>query len=114
MGFSELVRRASKHQELGVVNVADDLLQMSQLRNAIIHKKISEDFVIAKPNDWALQHIHQIEQQLITPEKVIPRFQIFRENTTLEAVLITKQGHTDGNLMGIIRPRDLANELEES
>ena len=29
----------------------DDLLQLAQLRNAIVHDRIAVDFVIAEPND---------------------------------------------------------------
>jgi CBS domain-containing protein len=176
----------------------EDLLQMAQLRNAIVHERISEDFVIAEPNDWAVQRIQQIETDLIRPEKVLPRFakhvtgfekniplltfldivadkrysqfplydkgrfealitlraigfwlakesqkgkislenrtakeliikdgketnyhfvsastyvfeveRMFHEQATLEAVLITDDGNPNGNLRGIIRPRDI-------
>nr|WP_161843043.1 CBS domain-containing protein [Enterococcus sp. JM4C] len=198
MGFSEMVRRLARRKDLQVAANQDDLLQIAQLRNAIIHDKISEDFVIAEPNEWILQRIKQIETELTKPELVCPRFEkkvtgfdwelplleilkivaekrysqfplyrkgrfeglitlralgfwfakrsqqgalhleqlkakdlivsdgketnyqfisatthvfeveaLFRDKATLEAVLITKDGNPNGNLVGIIRPRDL-------
>ncbi|KAF1302486.1 MULTISPECIES: CBS domain-containing protein [Enterococcus] len=79
MGFSEMVRRLSKQRNLPVGNHAEDLLQMAQLRNAIVHDRIDEDFIIAEPNQWAVDKIKQIEQELLQPEKVLPRF---RKNVT--------------------------------
>ena len=204
MGFSEMVRRLSRRKDLLVGANEEDLLQMAQLRNAIIHERISEDFVIAEPNEWAVQRIKQIEQDLTRPEKVCPKFSkkvtgfewdvplleilrivsekrysqfplyrrgtfeglitlralgfwfakrsqqgalqlenlkakdllvsggketnyqfissdthvfeveaLFRDKATLEAVLITKDGNPNGNLLGIIRPRDIYNTLEK-
>lgn len=206
MGFSEMVRRLSKRKDALVGKNEDDLLQLAQLRNAIVHEKISEDFVIADPNDWAVKRIKEIEAELEKPETVLPLFGkkvtgfekdlplseilktvakkrysqfplydhgkfeglitlrvigywcaqmslenggvidlknkkaedmlfadgkttnyyfvagdtpvyevegMFREKANLEAVLITKDGNPDGNLLGIIRPRDIFN-MEEA
>ena len=30
---------------------------MAQLRNAIVHERIADDFVIAEPNEWAVQQV---------------------------------------------------------
>ncbi|MGM0212765.1 CBS domain-containing protein [Enterococcus sp. AZ109] len=204
MGFSEMVRRLSKRKGVLVGNNENDLLQLAQLRNAIVHDQIADDFVIAEPNDWAVKRIAEIEEVLIRPEKVLPRFgkkvtgfeqnlplrsimeivaekrfsqfpvyhrgefqglvtlrtiglffaqaslegpvnlegkkaedllqsngkstnfhfvdaetkvaeveEMFRAQTTLEAVLITKDGDPNGNLLGIIRPRDIYVQKEE-
>ncbi|MEI5992636.1 CBS domain-containing protein [Candidatus Enterococcus mansonii] len=204
MGFSEMVRRLSRKKDSHIPRFQDDLLQMAQLRNAIVHEQISTDFVIAEPNEWAVNRIHAIEKELISPEKVLPRFakkvtgfditisikdilaivarkqysqfpiyddglfkglitvrglgiwlavesskgdiqlegkkaaellitnykgsnyQFVSKETTvfqveemfvnqfrLEAILITKDGDPNGNLLGIIRPRDLYNNLEK-
>ncbi|MTD38991.1 CBS domain-containing protein [Erwinia sp. CPCC 100877] len=204
MGFSEMVRKLASKRELQVAFYQDDLLQMAQLRNAIVHERISTDFVIAEPNEWAVNRMLVIEKNLIRPEKVLPRFakkvtgfdltipikdilaivarkqysqfpiydrgifkglittrglavwlaveslkgdihlqgrkaaelvernykesnyhfvsrettiyqveEMFRSQIRLEAVLITKDGNPNGNLLGIIRPRDLYNILEK-
>lgn len=198
MGFSEMVRRLSRQPEFLANDYVDDLLQMAQLRNAIVHDQISTDFVIAEPNDWVVKRITAIEQALLKPELVLPRFgknvtgfeitlpikeilktiahkrysqfplyekgvfkglitlralgywfakeslkgeivlenrlaeelliedgkvtnyqfvtgkttvaeveNMFHQNTLLEAILITRDGDPNGNLLGIIRPRDL-------
>jgi predicted transcriptional regulator len=204
MGFSEMVRKLARKKELQVAFYQDDLLQMAQLRNAIVHERISTDFVIAEPNEWAVNRLQVIEKSLIRPEKVLPHFakkvtgfdltipikdilaivarkqysqfpiydrgifkglittrglavwlsveslkgdihlegrkaaeliernykesnyhfvsqettiyqveEMFRSQIRLEAVLITKNGDPNGNLLGIIRPRDLYNILEK-
>ncbi|MGX7262501.1 CBS domain-containing protein [Enterococcus crotali] len=204
MGFSEMVRRLSRKKDSQIPLFQDDLLQMAQLRNAIVHERISTDFVIAEPNDWAVDRMFEIEKALISPEKVLPRFakkvtgfdinisikeilsivarkqysqfpiyddglfkglitvrglgiwlaiesskgdihlegrkasellasnykesnyqfvskettvfqveEMFVSQVKLEAILITKDGNPNGSLLGIIRPRDLYNNLEK-
>ncbi len=201
MGFSEMVRRLAKSQKGTVRKAEDDLLQMAQLRNAIVHEKIGENFVIAEPNQWVVERIQAIEKELLQPDRVVPKFakkvtgfekdllltellktvaqkrysqfplydkgqflglitlrilgywfakesqtgtldlagrtaaellhadgkranycfvspdtpiseveELFQKNTFLEAVLITKNQDPNGNLLGIIRPRDIFNE----
>lgn len=198
IGFSEMVRRLDKQRNPAITEAADDLLQMAQLRNAIVHEQVGENFVIAEPNEWAVKRMAEIEGQLLKPEKVLPRFgkrvtgfeitlsiteilrtiaekrysqfplyqqghfkglitlralgywfakeslkgdvrlqgrtadelimsdgkitnyrfvnseipvaevkALFEKEPMLEAILITKDGNPDGNLLGIIRPRDL-------
>lgn len=204
MGFSEMVRRLTRKKESQLTLFQDDLLQMAQLRNAIVHEQISTDFVIAEPNEWAVDRLLEIEKALISPEKVLPRFskkvtgfdvnisikeilsivarkqysqfpiydngrfkglitvrglgiwlavessngdiqldgrkasellvsnykgsnyqfvdkettvfqveELFATQIRLEAILITKDGNPNGSLLGIIRPRDLYNNLEK-
>lgn len=198
MGFSELTRRVSRQRNSELAQFEDDLIQMAQLRNAIVHEQIANDFIIAEPNEWAVERIQTIEKYLLSPEKVLPRFakkvtgfemdisvekllsivakkqfsqfpiydsgvfkglitvrgiglwlaiessqgtvnlagkkasdlliknykqsnyqfvsadttvfnieKLFSEQIRLEAILITKDGNPNGNLLGIVRPRDL-------
>lgn len=74
MGFSEMVRHLSRRKDLPVRSHSEDLLQMAQLRNAIVHDQVAEGFVIAEPNQWTVDRIQQIENELLEPEKVLPRF----------------------------------------
>lgn len=74
-GFAELVRRLSQRKDLLVRQYRDDLLEIAQLRNAIVHDRISPTFVIAEPNEWIVNKIIKIEDQLTRPEQVIPTFQ---------------------------------------
>lgn len=48
MGFTELVRRLAQRKQLMIRKYEDDLLQLAQLRNAIVHDRIAVDFVIAE------------------------------------------------------------------
>lgn len=198
MGFSQMVRKLSARPDLPVQKYENDLLQISQLRNAIVHEKIGENFVIAEPNQWLINRIRKIEMELLEPELVLPRFakhvtgfeediaikelleiiakkrfsqfplykqgkfqglitlralgywfakeslkgeinlenrqakeliihdgkktnyafvsrytpiieieSLFHDQGTLDAILITKEGNPNGNLLGIIRPRDI-------
>lgn len=200
MGFTQMVRRLSHRNDLPVKKYEADLLQIAQLRNAIVHEHIGEGFIIAEPNQWILHRILMIEEELLKPEHVLPRFgkkvtgfektlplielfkivaqkrysqfpiydkghflslitlreigywtaiesqsgqiilegrqanelilkdgkttnyefvaadcsisqveQMFKENATLESILITKTGHPNGHLLGIIRPKDMIN-----
>ncbi|MEY8444691.1 hypothetical protein [Enterococcus ratti] len=204
MGFTELVRRLARRKNVVIRRHEEDLLQFAQLRNAIVHDRIAVDFVIAEPNNWAVNKIQLIEKELIRPEIVFPRFakpvtgfeedlplldllntiakkrysqfplykkgkfealitlriigfwlakesqkgtidltdkkaadlifkdgkytnyrfvsaktyifeveEMFCEQGTLEAVLITKDGNPDGNLLGIIRPKDIYQQIEK-
>lgn len=74
MSFSEAVRRLSKRRDNWIGGSENDLLQLAQLRNAIVHDQVADDFVIAEPNEWAVERIQQIETSLLRPEKVLPRF----------------------------------------
>lgn len=200
MGFSQMVRRLANRHDLPIKHYEDDLIQISQLRNAIVHEQISENFIIAEPNQWIVHRILTIEAALIQPELVLPRFgkkvtgfeqtiplqelleivakkrysqfplydqgrftglislkeigywvaqeslsgqlyfkgkiakdlilsdgktsnyefvsedcpiivaeAMFKEHGLLEAILIAKHGNPNGQLLGIIRPRDLLN-----
>lgn len=44
MGFTELVRRLAQRKQLMIRKYEDDLLQLAQLRNAIVHDRIAVDF----------------------------------------------------------------------
>lgn len=93
VGFSELVRRLSRRSDLLVRHYHDDLLELAQLRNAIVHNKISPDFVIAEPNQWVLNKLTVIEKELLAPERVMTYFKkevaYFDAQTPLSEVLPT-------------------------
>lgn len=200
MGFAQMVRHLSRRNDLPVKKYESDLIQIAQLRNAIVHELIGEDFIIAEPNQWIVHRILMIEEELLRPENVLPRFSkkitgfeqtlplkelfeivakkrysqfpiynkgqfvslitlreigfwtakesrngqldlegkqakdlilkdgkttnyqfiagncpiskaelMFKENATLESILITKKGTPNGKLLGIIRPKDMIN-----
>ncbi|MHC5267773.1 CBS domain-containing protein [Enterococcus sp. LJL98] len=200
MGFTQMVRRLASRSDLPIKHYEEDLIQISQLRNAIVHEQVREDFIIAEPNQWIVHRILTIEAALLQPELVLPRFgkkvtgfeqtlpltellkivakkrysqfplyekgiftglitlkdigywvakeslmgdlyfknkvardlilsdgktinyqfvakdcpitvveAMFKETALLEAILITPDGNQNGQLLGIIRPRDLLN-----
>lgn len=74
MGFGQMVRHLSRREDLPINKYEDDLLQISQLRNAIVHEQVGEDFVIAEPNQWIVYRITLIEKEIMQPELVLPRF----------------------------------------
>ena len=91
LGFAELVRRLSSRSDLLVRRYRHDLLEMAQLRNAIVHDKIGPDFVIAEPNEWVLTKMAKIEQNLTLPERLGEHFRkkvaVFQSDTPLVDVL---------------------------
>ena len=142
MGFSEMTRRLSRKEKGQIAQFEEDLLQMAQLRNAIVHERIADDFVIAEPNEFkglitvrgigvwfaiestkgevhiANRTVRELlasnykrsNYQFVSIEATVFEVeQMFREQPRLEAVLISKSGHPNGELVGIVRPRDLAS-----
>lgn len=118
-GFSELVRRASKQKISVIEEYEDDLLQIAQLRNAIIHDRISPDFVIAEPNEWVLNRLIEIEKRLTHPEMVVPRYEKyvtgFEEDIPLTELLkiVAQHGYSQfpiyrkGTFLGLITAHGL-------
>ncbi|MGX7029872.1 CBS domain-containing protein [Vagococcus zengguangii] len=100
IGFTELVRQLSRRKELPLEQYSDDLIQMAQLRNAIIHDQIAPDFVIAEPNEWVVKRIIEIEEALLHPQTVIPLFEKtvtgFNESTLLGDLLtiVAEKGYS--------------------
>lgn len=65
--FIDLVNKASNSMP-EVKTYRDDLRQYAELRNAIVHERAG--YVIAEPNERAVQHIRRIESQILTPPTV--------------------------------------------
>ena len=79
MGINHYVRFSDKVEQLSERNAVirrfkTDLLEFSELRNAIVHQRTNPNFVIAEPHDSIVEKIESIESQIIEPEKVIPKF----------------------------------------
>lgn len=70
MGVSEMIRRIKKKSDFPISEVEYDLIEFSQLRNAIVHNKIKPDFIIAEPNQWAVDRIKEIERKLLHPKTI--------------------------------------------
>ena len=61
------VRRLAKH--------VDFLLEVGELRNAIVHNRLGDGTYIAVPLEETVLSLESIEETLFRPEAVIPRFQ---------------------------------------
>jgi CBS domain-containing protein len=57
------------------VRYADFLLEIGELRNAMIHNRTGEELYLAVPNEQTVLELERIEQLLLAPERVVPRFQ---------------------------------------
>lgn len=119
MGFTQLVRLMSKKGHTSVIKYEEDLYQFAQLRNAIVHDKISPEFVIAQPNEWAIERILVIEDALFRPKTIGQLFNkkvvMFEKNTPLKELLkiAEKKKYSQfplqhqGKLVGVITLRML-------
>ncbi len=73
-GFASKVRTlANEQRRFG--RYADFLLEIGELRNSIVHNRTAEDVYIAVPNEETVLKLEMIEQRIMDPERVIPRFQ---------------------------------------
>ncbi len=62
MGFSEMTRRLSRKEKGQIAQFEEDLLQMAQLRNAIVHERIADDFVIAEPTNGQFNELKRLNK----------------------------------------------------
>ena len=73
-GFTAKVRTAANRiRRFG--RYADFLLEIAELRNAIVHNRTGDDLYIAVPNEETVRELEKIEQRIVAPERVTPRFQ---------------------------------------
>ena len=71
--FSNMVNQLAKQNPI-IDRYKDDLHQMSQLRNAIVHERREPDFIIAEPHESLVALILEVERELLHPRLVIPLF----------------------------------------
>lgn len=68
IGFTNLVRKARANGDATIAKYEDDLIQIAQLRNAIVHETIAPDFIIAQPKKsssiipkkWAMSFVRRL------------------------------------------------------
>jgi len=117
--FRHLVDEMSKENAV-VRRYRDDLIEFSELRNAIVHERVSPDYLIAVPLRETVERIEEIARLLSDPPLVYPRFQrevvVFSPQDPLEKVFQTiyRKGFTqfpvyeDGVYMGLLTDRGIA------
>ncbi len=71
VGFRELVERSAKFNRVAR-EYEDDLKQIGDLRNVIVHR--TTDKIIAEPSDFIIDLTKKIRDLLKEPPKVIPQF----------------------------------------
>lgn len=60
-------RRIAKH--------ADFLIEVGDLRNALVHSRTGNEHYIAVPHEKTVMELEAIEKKLFSPEKVTPKFE---------------------------------------
>lgn len=71
--FAAKVRiAASRRRQLS--RYSDFLLEIGELRNALVHGRTGEDEYIAVPSERTVLELERIEKSAFWPEKVLPRF----------------------------------------
>ena len=73
--FYRLVDQAKKRSPL-VRKYEDDLRSYADLRNAIVHHRISSDYIITEPHIYVVEKIEHIDEVLARPKLV---GQLFRK-----------------------------------
>lgn len=71
--FRHMVEVLSKNDAL-IRRFREDLIEYSELRNAIVHERISPDYLIAVPLEDIVCSIERIAADLTKPPLVIPKF----------------------------------------
>ncbi|KOY83825.1 CBS domain-containing protein [Lysinibacillus macroides] len=88
--FSRLIEQA-KRKDVLVKKYEDDLRSYADLRNAIVHHRISLNYVIAEPHPDVVERIEYIDATLAKPTLVGQMFRkrvlVFQENDSLRQVL---------------------------
>jgi predicted transcriptional regulator len=73
-GFAAKVRLAANRRR-HLAKYKDFLLEIGELRNALVHNRTGEDQYIAVPLESTVIDLEHIEKAVFSPEKVLPRFQ---------------------------------------
>ncbi|SDJ36449.1 CBS domain-containing protein [Salimicrobium halophilum] len=72
--FASLVNYFSKRNAV-IKRFQNDLLEFAELRNAIVHNRVTPNYVIAEPHAKTVDHILYIEEEITRPKLVIPAFE---------------------------------------
>jgi predicted transcriptional regulator len=92
--FATKVRIAAARQRR-IARHADFLAEIGDLRNALVHSRTDEEHYIAVPSEQTVLELEQIEKNLFSPDRVIPRFE--RKVQTLSG------DQTMADLLGLMR-----------
>lgn len=73
-GFSAKVRMLANRRR-HLAKYKDFLLEIGELRNALVHSRTGEDQYIAVPLESTVLELEHVEKAVFSPERVLPRFQ---------------------------------------
>ena len=120
--FASRVRIAI-HRRRQFSRFADDLFEIGELRNALIHNRRGDDDYIAVPSEQTVLEIERIEQAMFSPPRVIPKFACsvvsLQADQTLGDVfkLVRDDGHSrypvydNGGFIGLLTSNGIARWL---
>jgi len=72
-GFSAKVRILSNRRK-HLARHADFLLEIGELRNALVHGYTGDTVYIAVPSENTVEELERVEKEVFSPERVTPRF----------------------------------------
>lgn len=117
VGFTQMVHMAAKTHPV-IKRHVSELIEFSQLRNAIVHNRAGEDVAIAEPHDRICEDISLILKALTKPTRalsVVKNKNIFTSTpeTSIEKLLKEQQAnnysvvpiYASGTYVGVIHPR---------
>lgn len=97
--FASLVNYFSKRNAV-IKRFQNDLLEFAELRNAIVHNRVTPNYVIAEPHEETVTHILYIETEITKPKLVIPAFEKFVQTFHLDDSL--------ASLLTIVREKEFS------
>ncbi|MDX8046242.1 CBS domain-containing protein [Gracilibacillus sp. S3-1-1] len=126
--FTEVLSKA-RQEHLVVQQYYDLLKQCSKLRNAIVHRKIKEEFYIAEPHEDVVKELEQLTELFVQPPTALSiasqPVEFFHVNSSMEKLMeCIKRTHysqypiyQDNTLIGLLTDSDivdvLASKLQE-
>ncbi|WP_058307683.1 CBS domain-containing protein [Gracilibacillus massiliensis] len=123
--FTEVLTKA-KHQYPLIDPYFDLLKQCSKLRNAIVHRKIKEDFYIAEPHQEVVDELETLAKLLSEPPSALSiaskPVEFFYLDTPLKKVMdcLIDKGYSqypvyhEERFIGLLTDGDIANWLAEN
>lgn len=92
--FAAKVRIASNRYRR-IARHIDFLLEIGELRNAVVHNRTGDDLFLAVPSESTVLELERIEQEILAPQAVEKRF--------LRKVVALEPGHTLAEAFELIR-----------
>ncbi len=92
--FASKVRIAASRYRR-IARHSDFLLEIGELRNAVVHNRTGDDLFLAVPSESTVVELERIEQEILAPENVEKRF--------LRKVIVLQPTHSLAEAFDLIR-----------